>query len=102
MLICNSNGQVLVFAASQWPATSSSSLVEAMALRWSLQLAHELGFHNIDVETDNLVVDNAWKRITPSYSYLVVVISDCFVVSRLFRHFNLVHVRRTSNQLQAL
>ncbi|XP_057450322.1 uncharacterized protein LOC130741430 [Lotus japonicus] len=98
MIIRNSHGQMLASASSEWPAAASSSLAEAMALRWSLHLAHDLGFEKIEVETDSLVVFQARKRMAPSYSYLAVLISECYVVSRLFRNFNLDHVRRTSNQ----
>ena|ERR1044072_1628899 len=85
-------------------ATTSSILqvqspwvVEAMAFRWVIFLAVDLGFTKVHFETDCYLLYEAWKRNDIDVSYFGVLIRECSVISRAFTCFNLSFVRLYGN-----
>lgn len=72
-------------------------MAKDLALRRDLEVALELGFQEMVVETDNAVVYGAWAVVANDRSYLAAVVRDCVVLSRSFHSFDLLLIRRTTN-----
>lgn len=95
----NKEGEVLAAATSTMGPVLSSVLAEALALRWALGLAKELGFRRIWVETDCLVLYNYWERREGGFSHLETVVKDCRLLLCSFDVFTFTFVRRTGNSV---
>src|ERR1044072_7741431 len=64
----------------------------------SQSLVIDYGFFHIMLETDSLIVYNAWHNRKRSFLYLGAILSNCFSLFLSFlQTFSLVHVCRTDN-----
>lgn len=97
MVVRNAAGEVLASASGKRGGAGSAAVAEAMALRWSLELALDMGFQAVVVETDCAVLHGAWNVAASDRSYMAAVIRDCLDLSRLFRSFEFLLIRRTAN-----
>lgn len=83
------NGEVMA-ATSFFPTVAlTTTIAEALCLRWAMVLASQLGFRNVQFETDSLQLFQAWRKREGS-SYLFFIIQDCFRPFNLFDHVDLV------------
>ncbi|XP_057444702.1 uncharacterized protein LOC130736943 [Lotus japonicus] len=97
MVARNSHGEVMA-AATNGPVGALSSLVaEAMAFRWCISLARDLGFFRVVLETDCLQLFEAWQQNKRGASYLFSVLNDCRAMVSFFISFHLSFVRRSGN-----
>ncbi|XP_057426538.1 uncharacterized protein LOC130719967 [Lotus japonicus] len=96
-VVRNTTGQLLASGCSKHRGSLSVALGEALSLRWALQLALDLGFLHVLVETDSLIVVNTWRNIRRNNSYLASIVRDCISISSSFIAFEIVHARRTAN-----
>ncbi|KAL6559580.1 hypothetical protein OROGR_004697 [Orobanche gracilis] len=97
MVARDEDGHILAAASLLHGSLLCASVAEAMALRWSIQMARDLGFMRIQVETDSLVVFNAWKRRSLQLSYVAYIVRDCLSLSSHFVSFALLHSPRPGN-----
>ncbi|XP_057429426.1 uncharacterized protein LOC130722638 [Lotus japonicus] len=58
----NAHGEVLETACFYIGLATSPLVAEALAMRWALGMARDLGFRRVAFETDCLVLFEAWKR----------------------------------------
>ncbi|XP_057452461.1 uncharacterized protein LOC130744291 [Lotus japonicus] len=77
MVARNCNGEVMAAACSYPHSALSPLLAEAMSLRWTMQLAIDLGFRRICLETDCLQLFNCLKAKENERSYLSSIIREC-------------------------
>ncbi|XP_057425686.1 uncharacterized protein LOC130719055 [Lotus japonicus] len=89
MVARNSDGEVMVAACSLPITTLSPLLAEAMSMRWTMQLAINLGFRRIYLEMDHAIQEGR--------SYLSSIIHDCRLLLSAFDYVSVSIVRRTSN-----
>ncbi|XP_057429610.1 uncharacterized protein LOC130722787 [Lotus japonicus] len=97
MVARNCDGEVMAAACSFPIFTISPLLAEAMSLRWTMQLAIDLGFRRICLETDCLQLFKAWKAREAGRSYLSTIIHDCRLLLYGFDDVNFSFVRPTGN-----
>ncbi|XP_057432744.1 uncharacterized protein LOC130725541 [Lotus japonicus] len=97
MVVRNHRGEVMASACSYPVHVTTPLLAEAMAMRWSLQLAIDLGFRRISLETDCLQLFNHWHAKEDGRSYLSSIINDCRLLSHAFDLVSVMFVRRTGN-----
>ncbi|XP_057444370.1 uncharacterized protein LOC130736572 [Lotus japonicus] len=97
MVARDSGGAVLVSAACREFHTTDVKVAEAMAIRWAMHIALDLGFKEVTFETDNLSIVKAWSSFSSQLSYLTSIVSDCVVLSSSFNSCSLIHVRRSGN-----
>ncbi|XP_057416181.1 uncharacterized protein LOC130710823 [Lotus japonicus] len=89
-------GEVLAAAAKYPTMVLSPTVAEALSLRWSMDLAIQLGFRRVQFETDCLLLQQAWKKVSRN-SYLFSIIKDCHKLVVFFDHVDLTFVRREGN-----
>ncbi|XP_057458215.1 uncharacterized protein LOC130748975 [Lotus japonicus] len=94
----NSRGEVLAAACSSHGPATSSFLAEGLSFRWTLGLAMDLGFRRVVLETDCLLLYEAWKRRS-GCSILDSLILDCRRLSSGFDAFDFSFVRRSGNSV---
>ena len=79
--------------------TLCAAVAKSLALRWALNMALDLGFMQVQFETDNLMILNAWKRNTMRISYVASIIWECISISLCFMSFSLLHSVRQGNMV---
>ncbi|XP_057431260.1 uncharacterized protein LOC130724076 [Lotus japonicus] len=89
-------GEVLAAAAKYPTMVLSPTVAEALSLRWAMDLAIQLGFRRVQFETDCLLLQQAWKKVSGN-SYLFSIIKDCHKLVVFFDHVDLTFVRREGN-----
>ncbi|XP_057450622.1 uncharacterized protein LOC130742539 [Lotus japonicus] len=99
LVVRDRHGEVLASAAQHLLHDSSPIMGEAMALRWSMQLAVQMGFRRVLFETDCLQLFQRWKKPPDDRSYLASIIVDSFMLSRFFYYVDLSFVRRGGNSV---
>ncbi|XP_057452225.1 uncharacterized protein LOC130744048 [Lotus japonicus] len=88
---------VLMVAGSQIEEQRMDPLLaEAMALRWCLMTAKELGMDSVIFESDSLSVINAMRTDSTAWT-IQTVIQDCKALARSFPSISFSHVRRKAN-----
>ncbi|XP_057452921.1 uncharacterized protein LOC130744783 [Lotus japonicus] len=97
MVARNCDGEVMASACSSPVSISSPLLAEALGLRWTMQLATDLGFRRITLETNCLQLFNTWRSQEEGRSYLSSIISDCRILISAFDYVSVSFVRRTGN-----
>ncbi|XP_057426331.1 uncharacterized protein LOC130719740 [Lotus japonicus] len=96
---CRSQAEVMA-AAAVFPLEAMSPVIaEALAFRWSLSLAKDLGFRRVCLETDFLHLIETWQKAKRGDSYLFSILSDCRDLVLSFTYFCLSFVRRTGNSV---
>ncbi|XP_057419100.1 uncharacterized protein LOC130713345 [Lotus japonicus] len=83
LVVRDRHGEVLASAAQHLLPASSPIMGEAMTLRWSMQLAVQMGFGRVLFETDCLQLFQRWKKPPDGRSYLASIIADCFMLSQV-------------------
>ncbi|XP_057444764.1 uncharacterized protein LOC130737009 [Lotus japonicus] len=99
MIARNHNGEVMAAAALGFMSAPSALMAEALAFRWCVSLAKDLGFFRVVLETDCLQLFEAWKKNRPGDSYLFSLLNDCRDMVSLFTSFELSFVRRSGNSV---
>ncbi|XP_057443765.1 uncharacterized protein LOC130735910 [Lotus japonicus] len=99
LIVRNMLGEVLASAAQYLLHAASAILGEALAFRWSMQLAIQMGFRRVLFETDCLRLFQLWKKPPDGRSYLSIIVGDCFMLSRSFDYVDLSFVRRGGNSV---
>ncbi|XP_057453056.1 uncharacterized protein LOC130744912 [Lotus japonicus] len=74
LIVRNMLGEVLASAAQYLLHAASAILGEALAFRWSMQLAIQVGFRRILFETDCLQLFQLWKKPPDGRSYLSSIV----------------------------
>ncbi|XP_057423606.1 uncharacterized protein LOC130717403 [Lotus japonicus] len=97
MIARNHQGDIMAAATSYPVPIFSSLLAEACGLRWTMQLATELGFRRVCLETDCLQLFQWWQKEAVGRSYLDNIIRDCRSYVSFFDLFSLSFVRRSGN-----
>ncbi|XP_057425079.1 uncharacterized protein LOC130718496 [Lotus japonicus] len=90
------NNAAEVMAATDAP---SPVIAEALAFRWSLSLAKDLGFREVCLETDCLYLFETWQKSKRGDSYLFSILNDCRDLVSSFSYFVLSFVHRTGNSV---
>uniref|UniRef100_A0A803MT19 Bifunctional inhibitor/plant lipid transfer protein/seed storage helical domain-containing protein n=1 Tax=Chenopodium quinoa TaxID=63459 RepID=A0A803MT19_CHEQI len=72
-------------------------VLEAMAARIGLQVARELGYGRVELESDVLIVTNLIRSSKEGMALLDLVIDDIRSMSREFDSFDCVHIKRVGN-----
>ncbi|XP_057444171.1 uncharacterized protein LOC130736352 [Lotus japonicus] len=93
----NSHGEVLAAATMVTGPVQNPVLAEALAFRWALGLAAELGLQRVWFESDFLALVQAWERHDSGFSHLYTVVRDCRLLLSNFDAFEFSFVRRTGN-----
>ncbi|XP_057453121.1 uncharacterized protein LOC130744983 [Lotus japonicus] len=99
MIARNNNGDVMATAALDSLGAASALMAEALAFRWCVSLAKDLGFFRVVFETDCLQLFEAWKKNKQGVSYLFSVLNDCRDMVSFFTSFDLSFVRRSGNSV---
>lgn len=97
MVVRNYEALVLASSAVVFGRASSTVVAEALALRWAVSLAVDLGFQRVCFETDRLQLFQLWKKLPDESNYLSTILNDCFLFSRSFDLFSIIFVRRLGN-----
>ncbi|XP_057426407.1 uncharacterized protein LOC130719819 [Lotus japonicus] len=97
MVARNCRGEVMAAVCSYPISAISPLLAEAMSLRWTMQLAIDLGFRRICLETDCLQLYTFWQAKEVGRSYLSSIISECHTLLCVFDVVSFSFVRRTGN-----
>lgn len=77
MVARNHNGDIMAAAASSSVDAQSALMAEALAFRWCMSLARDLGFFRVILETDCLQLFETWKKNKRGDSYLFSILRDC-------------------------
>ncbi|XP_057444580.1 uncharacterized protein LOC130736815 [Lotus japonicus] len=97
-LIFRDHAGKLLAAGTSFLQTEFEPVIgEAISLRRTITLAGELGFHNLELESDCLQLVQAWNRTTPHNNYLASVVQDCKSLSVSLNLSCLNHCNRLSN-----
>lgn len=73
-------------------------VAEVLGVLSVVQMAIELiGFREMFLEPDSLLVYNAWFAPHGNHSYLAVVVADCFTLFPSFISLQLLHIRWIGN-----
>ncbi|XP_057438408.1 uncharacterized protein LOC130730413 [Lotus japonicus] len=98
--IARNNAAEVMAATVASPVDAPSPVIaEALAFRWSLSLAKDLGFREVCLETDCLYLFETWQKSKRGDSYLFSILNDCRDLVSSFSHFILSFVRRTDNSV---
>ncbi|XP_057444974.1 uncharacterized protein LOC130737236 [Lotus japonicus] len=99
LIVRNMLGGVLASAAQYLLHAASAILGEALAFRWSMQLAIQMEFRRVLFETNCLQLFQLWNKPPDGRSYLSSIVGDCFMLSRSFDYVDLSFVRRGGNSV---
>ncbi|XP_057418233.1 uncharacterized protein LOC130712414 [Lotus japonicus] len=99
LIVRNMLGEVLASAAQYLLHAASAILGEALAFRWSMQLAIQMGFRRVLFETYCLQLFQLWNKPPDGRSYLSSIVGDCFMLSRSFDYVDLSLVLRGGNSV---
>ncbi|XP_057444542.1 uncharacterized protein LOC130736769 [Lotus japonicus] len=97
MVARNHDGLVLAAAAEVVERPSTVVEAEALAFRWAIELAINLGFRRVCFETDCLTLFQMWKKPPDGRNYLATIFSDCFQLCCSLDFVSVVFVRRSGN-----
>ncbi|XP_057457809.1 uncharacterized protein LOC130748596 [Lotus japonicus] len=93
----NHFGNSMAAGAHFIPSSFEPTIAEAMAFRWCISMARDLGFQEVEFEIDCLNLFQAWKRNDPFSNYLDSIVQDCKSLSLAFRSCVLLNCRKTAN-----
>ncbi|XP_057418610.1 uncharacterized protein LOC130712813 [Lotus japonicus] len=92
----DSYGEVIAAACRLLGPVLAPSIAEALALRWAMLMAKDLGLRRVAFETDCLVLFDVWSRTNGS-SILDSIVMDCRYLLPNFDVFSFLFVRRSGN-----
>ena len=97
VVIRNEDGLIMGAMSKKLPIPLRATKVEAKALEEGIQLAWDLGFRDIDLESDALVVVGAVIGYDPGPCSIQKVVEGAKLWLKAFRSWSCAHVRRQSN-----
>lgn len=97
VVIRNENGLIMGAMSRKLPIPLRATEVEANALEEGIQLVWDLGFRDIDLESDALVVVGAVVGYDPGLCSIQKVVEGTKLWLKAFRSWSCAHVRRQSN-----
>ncbi|KAJ1387630.1 Ribonuclease H-like superfamily [Sesbania bispinosa] len=97
ILVRNHTGEVFAAAAIQIPCLPDPGLAEAMGIRYAINFALETNFEIVIIDSDCKVVTNLFSANNIPHSYIRSVVLDCISLSSSFKSFQITHVRRGGN-----
>ncbi|XP_057450344.1 uncharacterized protein LOC130741444 [Lotus japonicus] len=98
-IIRNDKGQTMAAATKKARAQEDPTMAQALAVKWALEWARQIGFFQISLETDSLILVQQWRRSSLGDSYLHDVIRLCKNLSLGFFLFSVSHVKRSGNKV---
>lgn len=100
VMIRNTAGGVMLAASKCVEMQSSIEVGESVATRYGLSLAANMGYRDIPIKLDNILVAHAIKNQQYSLlNQLGHIAEDIHVQSLNFASFQIVHVPREANQV---
>ena len=102
VVIRDSMGQVMASLAQQIPLPSTAIEVEALASRWAMELALEIGLNKGVLEGDSLILMNALKTNSHSLAQFGHIIKDIQFLASQFSIISFSHVKRHCNTVAHL
>ena len=98
----DSHGRVVAAGVRRNGARWSVELAEAMAMKWGMQMAWDLGYRNIELESDALTVVKAVRRRQWGRSPHDLVLEDIGSLGDNFNVCRFSHVKRAGNTVAHL
>ena len=93
----------LVHGQAIWYEQSANALtMEAWAIRDGVQLAGDLGFTNVVVESDAQQLVRMWEEMTFDRSEVAPILNEVRALADNFNVFKLAFVHREANELAHL
>ena len=75
-----------------------SKVVEALVMRFGLQLARNTCFHRMEAESNYLDMVKALGRPCNENTYISMVVEDCKQLCELLDYFSFSHVSKVDNK----
>lgn len=97
-VVHNSFGVVLDAIFGKFRGSFCPSLAEAISIREALSWMHNLGYSNVVVESDVMVVIDALNNTISISSSLGLIVDDCKSLVRIFLSCQFVLAYRSENQ----
>ena len=98
----DNSGSVLMMATKHIVGCERSTMAEAEAARYGLQIARRMGFDKVWLESDALAVVGALHHHAGGLSPLYLLFYDIRVLSLSFMSFRFSHIRRVGNTVAHL
>ncbi|KAK9285435.1 hypothetical protein L1049_024628 [Liquidambar formosana] len=93
-------GQVIAASSKKLSGTFPVAVVEAMAVRYALVLAHELGLHSVEVEGNSIEVVNVLNLSETFRTPPGLIIEDILTyASQFFDMASFGHIHREGNEV---
>jgi len=87
----NHHGNTMVAATKMLQQCYSPKIVEALCMKWALQVAKDISLHSFILETDYLQLVHAWKKRNKiSNSYFDGIIDDYLLLGTEGLYFDLL------------
>ncbi|KAK9270392.1 hypothetical protein L1049_025971 [Liquidambar formosana] len=100
VIIRDWEGQPIAAASKRLDGSFSATLVEAMAFRFAVELAHDLGLQSVTVEGDNLEVVQALATSVELLSPLGLIVEDILHdAAQFFSDVSFSHIQRDGNMV---
>ncbi|KAL8463039.1 hypothetical protein ACS0TY_033888 [Phlomoides rotata] len=97
-VVRNANGEVIMVGAKRINARGSSTLIEAMALKFSLETIIERGITRLIAEMDFENLARALRREKESEAYVMSMIKDIWILAANVNCLEYRNVKRTTNR----
>ncbi|KAJ1384118.1 Ribonuclease H-like superfamily [Sesbania bispinosa] len=97
IVVRDSEGYVLAAATRRIETLNDATLAKAFGIKLALQLALDLSFHDIIIESDCKTIIDQFITPSNSSSYVDMIISDCRMLSSQFLRCNFNFTRRVGN-----
>ena len=102
VVICNCEGLFMGALSMKLNQHLGSLEAEAKAYELGIMFAKDMGFHEIVLEGDFVMVSNAIAGISPPPSSIASVVYGISSLLSAFRRFSISHVGRKGNQVAHL
>ncbi|XP_057444470.1 uncharacterized protein LOC130736688 [Lotus japonicus] len=90
------SGTMLVAGTHEEDQRMDPLVAEALALRWCMLQARELGMDSVIFESDSLSVIRAMKTDSSAWT-IQNIIQDCHALAKDFNYISFSHVKRNAN-----
>lgn len=98
-MVARDNDGLLLAAATYYAGPAlDSMLAEAACMRWSMNLCKDLGFQSLVLETNCLLLHQAWSAKSVPHSYVGVLFQDCRLLASSFSILSMCHEKCQCNQ----
>lgn len=83
VVIRDSSRMFLAAACLLVPHIPEAHTAETLALKHGLELANEMGFHSIQIESESIEVIDAYSGLDRIWNATLAIYADCFILAKI-------------------